>query len=59
MCPGVWYVLQIFAQLEADQRRKGQKKSSLTSPHPSSGKDKDKGFDEMNGVAARFVIFPS
>ena len=43
-------VLQLFAQLEADQRRKETKKGSITSTNKS---DKDKGFDEMNGVAAR------
>ena len=42
--------IQLFAQLEADQRRKETKKGSITSTNKS---DKDKGFDEMNGVAAR------
>mmetsp|Transcript_17407 Transcript_17407/g.29171 ORF Transcript_17407/g.29171 Transcript_17407/m.29171 type:complete len:496 (+) Transcript_17407:153-1640(+) len=48
------HALQLFAQLEADQRRKEMKNSSITAS-PDKTRDKDKGFDEMNGVAARML----
>jgi hypothetical protein len=40
---------QLFAHLEAEQHRKEKKNSTITTPRGG----KDKGFDEMNGVAAR------
>lgn len=44
--------LQLFAQLEAEQKRREKKKSSIM----KTDKDKnDKGFDEMNGIAARML----